>query len=234
VTPKAMLGSAACIDPSAVAAPGLPGRLPRAGEGLIVRAEVRARDLNPGHRSLWYRKWDNSSESMMTVDRQPNELEPSAQKILGAPRARKGGTLAAFVLLAIVGAAASYGWLNYDGLAQTVFSAARPATAQPVDDKEKVPLEDFQAFQKQTADSLQSANANLVAQKADLERLSEQVSALSTRLDAMQSAASKAPPQQAAPARPPVSAARKKPSAASAGPISVGGSPLPPNPADDH
>ena len=199
-----------------------------------MRAAVRACDLNPGHRSLWYRKGDNSSESMMTVDRQPNELEPSARKILGVPRARKGGTLTAFVLLAIVGAAAVYGWLNYDGIAQTVFSAARPATAQPVDDKEKVPLEDFQAFQKQTADSLQSANANLVAQKADLMRLSEQMSALSTRLDAMQSAASKAPPQQAAPARTPVSAARKKPSAASAGPISVGGSPLPPNPADDH
>jgi hypothetical protein len=54
---------------------------------------------------------------MMTVDRQPNELEPSARKILGAPRARKGGTLAAFVLLAIVGAAAVYGWLNFDGIA---------------------------------------------------------------------------------------------------------------------
>jgi hypothetical protein len=53
-----------------------------------VRAAVRACDLNPGHRSLWYRKGDNSSESMMTVDRQPNELEPSARKILGVPRAR--------------------------------------------------------------------------------------------------------------------------------------------------
>jgi uncharacterized coiled-coil protein SlyX len=171
---------------------------------------------------------------MMTVDHQPNELEPGAQRILGAPRSRKGRTLAAFVLLAIAGAAAAYGWLNYDGIAQTVFSTARPATAQPVDDKETVSVEDFQAFQKQTADSLQSANADLVAQKVDLKRLSEQMSALSTRLDAMQSAAPKTPPQQAAPARTPVSAARKKPSAASAGPISVGGSPLPPNPADDR
>jgi uncharacterized coiled-coil protein SlyX len=175
---------------------------------------------------------------MITVDHQPNELEPGAQRILGAPRSRKGRTLAAFVLLAIAGAAAAYGWLNYDGIAQTVFSTARPATAQPVDDKETVSVEDFQAFQKQTADSLQSANADLVAQKVDLKRLSEQMSALSTRLDAMQSAAPKTPPQtppqQAAPARTPVSAARKKPSAASAGPISVGGSPLPPNPADDH
>jgi hypothetical protein len=70
----------------------------------------------------------------MTADPQPNELGPSAQQILGAPRTRKGSTLAAVALLAIVGAAAAYGWHNYDGIAQTVFSTARPATALPVGD----------------------------------------------------------------------------------------------------
>jgi len=177
------------------------------------------------------------SESIMPVDHQPNELEPPVQRILGPPRSRKGGAFAIFALLVIASAAAAYAWVNYDGIVQDVFSAARPATARPVDDKEKASLEEFQAFQKQTADSLQSVNANSVAQKAALQRLSEQVSALATRLDAMQSAAPTAPPQQAGSARPPApgpSAARKKPSAPKAGPISVGGSPLPPNPADGH
>jgi uncharacterized coiled-coil protein SlyX len=171
---------------------------------------------------------------MMSVDHQPNELEPSAQQILRAPPTRKGGTLAAVVLLVIVGAAAAYGWLNHDGIAQTVFSAARPATARSVDDKEKVSLEDFQAFQTQAGDLIKSMNENLATQKTDLQRLSEQVSALAIRVDAMQTTAPTASPQQDAPARTPVPAARKKPSAPKAGPVSVGGSPLPPNPADGH
>jgi uncharacterized coiled-coil protein SlyX len=190
--------------------------------------------IAPGRPSLCYNR-DSSSESMLTVDHKPYELEPSAQQILGAPRPRKGGgTLAAVVLLAIVGAAGAYGWLNYKSIAETVFSAVRPATARSVDDKAKVTLEDFQAFQTLAGDLIKSINENLAAQKTDLQRLSEQVSALATRLDAMQTAAPTAPAPEAAPARAPVPAARRKPSAPKAGPISVGGSPLPPNPADGH
>jgi uncharacterized coiled-coil protein SlyX len=172
---------------------------------------------------------------MMPVDDQPDEFGPIAQPMLGAPRSRKGAILAAIALLAVTGAAAAYGWRNYDDIAQTVFSAARPAAARPVDDKQKVPLEDFQGFQTQTVDLIKSMNGNLAAQKADLQRLSEQVSALATRLDAMQTPATTAPPQQAVPARPPgPAAARKKPSAPGAGPISVGGAPLPPDPTSSH
>ncbi|MDR3485334.1 MAG: hypothetical protein P4M05_10545 [Bradyrhizobium sp.] len=171
----------------------------------------------------------------MPVDHQPNELEPSVERILGAQRSRKRGTFAIVALFLVAFAAAAYVWLNYDGIAQVVSSAAQPATAQPVaGHRETVPLEDFQTFQKQTTDSLTSVNQNLVAQKADLQRLSEQVSALAARLEAMQSAASTAPPQQTVPARSPAPAERKKPSAPKAGPISVGGAPLPPNPTDGH
>ena len=100
--------------------------------------------------------------------------------------------------------------------------------------REPILLEDFQALQKQMADSLKSVNENLVAQKADLQRLSEQVSALATRLDSMQSTAPTGLPQQAVPARPAVAAQRKKPPAPGTGPTSTGGAPLPSNPADGH
>ncbi len=89
----------------------------------------------------------------MPVDHPPNELEPIVQRILGAQRSRKRGTLVLVALLVVAFAAAVYVWLNYDGIVQTVSSAAQPATAQPVaSHRETVPLEDFQTFQKQTAD----------------------------------------------------------------------------------
>jgi uncharacterized coiled-coil protein SlyX len=136
-------------------------------------------------------------------------------------------------VIAAVGAA--YAWLNYDGIVQNVVSAGQPATAQPVtNQRETVPLEDFQALQKRTADSLKSVNENLVAQKADLQRLSEQVSALAAKLDVMQGMASTGLPQQAVPARPAIPAARRKPSAPGGGPISTGGRPLPSNQTDGH
>jgi uncharacterized coiled-coil protein SlyX len=171
----------------------------------------------------------------MPVDQLPNELEPDAQRILGPPRSRKGYALAVIALLVIVSAAGAYAWISYDGVVQNVVSAAQPSTAQPVtNQREPILLEDFQALQKQMADSLKSVNENLVAQKADLQRLSEQVSALATRLDSMQSTAPTGLPQQAVPARPAVAAQRKKPSAPGRGPTSIGGAPLPSNPADSH
>ena len=89
----------------------------------------------------------------MPVDHQPNELEPSVERILGAQRSRKRGTFAIVALFLVAFAAAGYVWLNYDGITQVVSSAAQPATAQPVaGHRETVPLEDFQTFQKQTAE----------------------------------------------------------------------------------
>jgi uncharacterized coiled-coil protein SlyX len=170
----------------------------------------------------------------MPVDPQPNELEPDAQRILGPPRSRKAATFAVIALL-IAAAAVAYVWLNYDGIVQNVVSAGQPATAQPVtNQRETVALEDFQALQKQTADSLKSLSENLIAQKSELQRLSEQVSVLAAKLDTIQSTAATAPPQQAVPARPAIPTARKRPSAPAPGPVSIGGAPLPPNQTDGH
>jgi uncharacterized coiled-coil protein SlyX len=170
----------------------------------------------------------------MPVDPQSDEFEPTPPPMLGARRSRKGGALAIIGLLVIATAAAAYAWLNYDGIAGTVFSAAQPAQARPVSDKETVALEDFQAFQRQTTETLKSLNDNLISQKADAQRLSEQVAALAAKLDAMQSAAPTTPPPQAVSVRPAAPAVRKKPPAPRAGPISTGGAPLPSNAADGN
>jgi hypothetical protein len=128
--------------------------------------------------------------------------------------------------LAIIAGASAYLWLNYDSLFQAVSSIAHPAATPVVDSgEETVTLKDFQSFQRQTADSLQSVAQDIATQKTDLQSLSDQVSALAAKIDA----AAPAPQQTAVPARSPViAAARKKPPAPkTTGPISVGGAPLP-------
>ena len=135
-------------------------------------------------------------------------------------------------VLAVIACAFAYVLLDDDGLVQAISSAAPPAAAPVVaSDEETMNLRDFQSFQRQTADSLQSVAQDIAAQKADLNRLSDQVSALSAKIDALQK--SSAVPQPAVPPQPSVMTARKKPPAPkTTGPISVGGAPLPPTPPD--
>jgi transposase-like protein/uncharacterized coiled-coil protein SlyX len=102
-------------------------------------------------------------------------------------------------------------------------SEHQPLPRWSIGGEETVTLKDFQAFQRQTADSLQSAAQDIATQKADLERLSDQVSALAAKIDALQSAAAPKPLQTAVPARPAVPlrpaviAQRKKPPAPKTG-----------------
>jgi len=139
-------------------------------------------------------------------------------------------------VLAVIAATATYIGLNLDRLVQVAFSAARQeATPVAAKGEETVTLKDFQSLQRQTADSLQSAAQEIAAQRADLKNLSDLVSSLTTKIDALQSAAAPAPQRAAVPVRPPVIAARKKPPAPkTTGPISVGGSPLPTTPPGDR
>jgi hypothetical protein len=135
--------------------------------------------------------------------------------------------------LAIIAAAFAYLWLNYDGLLHAVSFDERPGAAPVVDSgDEPVTQKDFESFKRQMTESLQATIENLDAQKADLKKLSDQVSALTAKIDALQTAATPAT-QPVAPARPPVVAARKKPlGPKTPGPISVWGAPLPPPPSD--
>jgi len=148
--------------------------------------------------------------------------------------------------LAAIGGTSGYLWLNYDSLARLAF-ADRSSAAPQVDGSDTgVTQKDFEAFRRKMADSLRSTTEDMDAQKADLKKLSDQVTALATKIDALQSSApatgSRSAPaellpgsQPVAAARSPVIAARKKPPAPkTTGPISVGGAPLPPPPTSDR
>jgi hypothetical protein len=162
-------------------------------------------------------------------------------------RRRAPRVLLSVSVLAVIAAAAAYLWLNYAGLVHEISFAEHRAAAPVVDSAEEtVPLKDFQSFQRQITETLQSAAQDIAAQKADLKNLSDQMSALAAKIDALQGGApptgsfsapveARPGPQQAAPARPTVVGAQKKPPAPkTTGPISVGGAPLPPAPPADR
>ncbi|MEA3023309.1 MAG: hypothetical protein QOK01_2161 [Alphaproteobacteria bacterium] len=156
-----------------------------------------------------------------------------------APPARRPWLWAAGVAgLAIFGIALAFAWRAYDGgpltlpslLSGTGQTAAPPAVAAA--DK-PVTLKDLQALQQQVAGPLQSNAQLLAAQQAELKRLSDQVSSLAAKVEALEHppASAQASLPAAAPPSPAPAAARKKPAAPKSPPgISVGGAPLPPAP----
>jgi phage shock protein A len=160
-------------------------------------------------------------------------------------RRRSPRVLLYVCILAAVAGSSGYLWLNYDSLAKLAFAERSPA-APVVDNSERGLIQkDFEALKRQLAESLQSTIENVDAQKAELKRLSDQVAALAAKVDALQSASQTAgslsgelrprSQQPVVPAPPPVIAARKKPPAPKTnGPISVGGTPLPPTPPPDR
>jgi len=145
------------------------------------------------------------------------------------------GLLVSLAMLIVSAAALGYLWLNHDRLLQAALPMASPSAAQAVthDDgaisaKDAISAKEYELFQRQTSDSIQSATQDIAAQQADLKRLSDQVSTLTAHPEAMQSAAAQASPQQTASARPPALAAGKKPPAQKpADRLSAQGVPLP-------
>jgi uncharacterized coiled-coil protein SlyX len=131
--------------------------------------------------------------------------------------------------LALLGVATAVLWRVYGGGIATLpsfASVAAPSAAPPDPADKPVGLKEFQALQQQIAGSLQSSAQVVAAQQAEIKRLSDQVSALSAKIDALQPAAASA--QAAAPAPPPPPpAARKRPAARPTPGISTGGAPLP-------
>jgi hypothetical protein len=131
--------------------------------------------------------------------------------------------------------------VNYGDRVRAVLAQA-PATSSTdaASGEKSVSWANFESLQRQTADSIHSATANLEAQKADLEKLSGQVADLAAKVNGLRNATAAAPaspPTQNSRSAPPVGrprpaviAERKKPQAPKAGPISVGGAPLPPAP----
>jgi cell division protein FtsB len=146
------------------------------------------------------------------------------------PARRRWLPFAVAAALAMLGVASALLWHTFgDGLPAlpSFASVTGPSAAPAVAAADKpVGLKDFQAFQQQIAEPMQSTAQLLAAQQAELKRLSDQVSALTAKIDAIEHPPASA---QAAVAAPPPVAPRKKPVAAKlpAG-ISTGGAPLPP------
>lgn len=157
------------------------------------------------------------------------ELDRQIRPVL---RRRRGSRLVpvGVVVFAVIASACAYAWVNYGDQVRTA-EFGEPATTAPETAGGEGPVSraDFDAFRQQTADSLRSTLEGLDAQKADMKRLSDQLAALSAKVDAQQGAAASIPVQ--APivaATTPAIVQRKKPLAPKpSGPISIGGAPLP-------
>lgn len=161
------------------------------------------------------------------------EIEGPDDRQQFAPSARRPWLWAAGVAgLALFGIASAFAWRAYGGVPLALPSFAwvtgQPAAPAVVADK-PVGLKDLQALQQQIAGSLQSNAQLLAAQQAELKRLSDQMSALTAKVEALEHPAASAQASLPASAPPaPAPAPRKKPAAPKPPGISVGGAPLPP------
>jgi septal ring factor EnvC (AmiA/AmiB activator) len=134
-------------------------------------------------------------------------------------------------MLASTGVGSAFLWRAYGGSLAAFPLSASVASPTAVADEKPVRLKDLQALQQQIAESRQSSERLLAAQHAEVKRLSDEVTVLSAKLDLIQRpiASAQASLPRAVPQHPAPAAQKKKPAAPqAAGPISTGGTPLPP------
>jgi uncharacterized coiled-coil protein SlyX len=124
-------------------------------------------------------------------------------------------TVVGALVLAIVGSGSAFAWRSYASTPYPFFSLGG-SSAVP----EKVGLAEFQAFQQQIAGQMQTNSQVLATQQADLKRLSEQIAAVSTKMDALQSSIVSARAALS------TSAAAKKPTKPKSSTESTGAAPL--------
>jgi hypothetical protein len=174
-----------------------------------------------------------------------DELDQQVRQALQRQPRRPRATPIAVVVFAVGASACAYLWVNYGDRVRAVLAQPTAISSTNAESGEKsVSRADFESLQRQTADSIHSATANLEAQKVDLEKLSGQVADLVAKVNGLRNAAATAPaslPIQNSSSAPPVGrprpaviAERKKPQASKGGPVSVGGAPLPPAPLIDR
>jgi uncharacterized coiled-coil protein SlyX len=145
-------------------------------------------------------------------------------------RANWVSTAAVALLLACIGVGLAFFWRGYGGSVSALPFAASvsgPAAAPPggVTAAEKG-LSDLQAVQQQLAGQMQAATQLLASQQAEIKRLSDQLAALTGKIDALQQPVTPAPVAKQAPVR-------KKPAApapVAAHPAGAAAPPPPPPP----
>jgi hypothetical protein len=161
-----------------------------------------------------------------------DELDQQVRTALGRRRRSRMFPIALIVFTICAGACA-YLWVDHGAQIRTAIFATLPATSPAAASGEQpVSRADFDTFQRQTADALQSAIENLEAQKADLKKLSDQMTDLATKVDALRNAEATAPisppvknsisAQPVVPPRPPALAQSKKPQAPSGWNLTLG------------
>lgn len=160
----------------------------------------------------------------------PDEVEYQAHQ---QPHRRRWIPFVVAAALALSGVASAFAWRAYGGVPWTLpsfaFGTAQPAPPATAADK-PVGLQDLQALQQQIAGPLQSNAQLLAAQQAEIKRLSDQVSGLAAKVDALEhppATAQAAVPASAPPSPAPVAARKKSAVAKKPAAISVGGAPLP-------
>lgn len=145
-----------------------------------------------------------------------------------AARKSYSGVFGIVAALAVIAGVSGLLWLNYDHLVEA--SSHTGAVASSTASEDTAALKELQAIQQQTSDTLLATRQLLEAQQAEVKRLSEQVSGLTAKIDQLQ--LRPAPPPPSPPAVAATKPAPKKPPAPKpAGAISVGGAPLPAQPA---
>lgn len=145
-----------------------------------------------------------------------------------AARKSYSGVFGIVAALAVIAGVSGLLWLNYDHLVEA--SSHTGAVASSAAGEDTAVLKELQTIQQQTSDTLLATRQLLEAQQAEIQRLSEQVSGLTAKIDQLQ--LRPVPPPPAPPVVANTRPAPKKPAAPKpAGAISVGGAPLPAQPA---
>lgn len=158
------------------------------------------------------------------------DKQPEAQR--GAS-SRVPAILMSFTALAVISGAAAYALPNFNRFVEE--PAHETASAPILDPLVSATLKDIQSSQEQNAVMLESLTRSSATQRADLKRISDQLSSLAAQADALQSTVTPVTtssiPLPNARARD-VRTSRKETSRLPnpVGPVSVGGAPLSPAP----
>jgi hypothetical protein len=169
-----------------------------------------------------------------------NHIPQPDQPLVLTQRRSKVSGVVGIVAMVVVAGALAFLWFSYGDLVRSALFPVMSGAPTVASGEEAVTQKDIESVKQQTAESLRSMANDLEAQKEELKRLSDQLSAVMARLDTLSSPTAPAqttavPAPPVVPARPAVAAApRKPPTPKPSGRISVGGAPLPPAPDQDR
>ncbi|WP_027556133.1 hypothetical protein [Bradyrhizobium sp. Cp5.3] len=136
----------------------------------------------------------------------------------------------AFALIVAIGLCVGGAYLGTDIEKFIEKPASREVASMPALSPDRTTLSEIRSGQQEVSETIAELNRNMGAQQAELQRISDQIAALSSRIESLQNTAAPAslPP---APPPPPAQAVSKptkrlvQPSKPE-GPVSIGGAPL--------